>query len=124
MQLAPGQRLLDVGCGTGTLAVLAQQRHPGVEVHAALGCDAGSLRGSNAEKSPHFAALFSGEIEQGGGETGSILKISLPVSPPPCEFSEEFEGMPQGQTHFRPAGGTTGMDAHGEPGLPSTVFAR
>ncbi|WP_437611555.1 class I SAM-dependent methyltransferase [Sorangium sp. So ce834] len=34
LELAPGQRVLDVGCGTGTLAVLAQQRHPGVEVHA------------------------------------------------------------------------------------------
>jgi len=37
LQLAPGQRMLDVGCGTGTLAVLAQQRHPGVEVHAVDG---------------------------------------------------------------------------------------
>ncbi|WP_437626887.1 hypothetical protein [Sorangium sp. So ce1151] len=29
------------------------------------------------------------------GETGSILTVSLPISPPLCEFSEEFEGMPQ-----------------------------
>lgn len=26
--LGPGQRLLDLGCGTGTLAILAQRRHP------------------------------------------------------------------------------------------------
>ncbi|WP_438022436.1 class I SAM-dependent methyltransferase [Sorangium sp. So ce233] len=39
MDLAPGQRVLDVGCGTGTLAVLASQRHPGVEVDAADGDD-------------------------------------------------------------------------------------
>jgi ubiquinone/menaquinone biosynthesis C-methylase UbiE len=27
-RLGPGQRLLDLGCGTGTLAILAQRRHP------------------------------------------------------------------------------------------------
>jgi len=32
MELAPGQRFLDIGCGTGTLAVLIQQLHPGVAV--------------------------------------------------------------------------------------------
>jgi ubiquinone/menaquinone biosynthesis C-methylase UbiE len=32
--LAPGHELLDVGCGTGSLAVLARRRHPGVEVTA------------------------------------------------------------------------------------------
>jgi len=36
-RLAPGQRALDVGCGTGTLAVLVKQRHAGVEVHAVDG---------------------------------------------------------------------------------------
>jgi ubiquinone/menaquinone biosynthesis C-methylase UbiE len=29
---APGMRVLDVGCGTGTLAIMLKQRHPGVEV--------------------------------------------------------------------------------------------
>jgi len=33
-RLAPGLRLLDVGCGTGSLAVLVRHEHPGVEVVA------------------------------------------------------------------------------------------
>ena len=30
--LAPGRRLLDLGCGTGTLVLMARRRHPGVTV--------------------------------------------------------------------------------------------
>ncbi len=36
MDLAPGQRVLDIGCATGTLLVLARQRHPDI---AAFGLD-------------------------------------------------------------------------------------
>lgn len=36
-QLQPGQRILDVGCGTGTLAMLIQERHPDIEVHGVDG---------------------------------------------------------------------------------------
>lgn len=32
MDLGPGQRVLDVGCGTGTLVVVVKQLHPGVAV--------------------------------------------------------------------------------------------
>lgn len=31
-ELRPGQQTLDIGCGTGTLAILLKQRHPQIEV--------------------------------------------------------------------------------------------
>jgi ubiquinone/menaquinone biosynthesis C-methylase UbiE len=33
-RLAPGMTVLDLGCGTGTLAVMIQQRFPGIVLHA------------------------------------------------------------------------------------------
>jgi ubiquinone/menaquinone biosynthesis C-methylase UbiE len=38
----PGQRVLDIGCGTGTLAVMLKQSHPQIEV-VALDPDANAL---------------------------------------------------------------------------------
>ena len=36
-QVEPGHRILDVGCGTGTLAMRIYQRQPGAEVHGVDG---------------------------------------------------------------------------------------
>ncbi|WP_437835882.1 hypothetical protein [Sorangium sp. So ce1153] len=53
----PDERVHRRVCHAGVRGILAHQRQ---EARPAL------------RKSPHLAALFSGEIEQGGGETGSI----------------------------------------------------
>ena len=46
--ISDGQRVLDLGCGTGTLAIMAKQRHPGAQL---IGLDADpEMLGRAAEK--------------------------------------------------------------------------
>ena len=55
--LAPGMRVLDLGCGTATLTLLAQKRCAGIVLHA-LDADAGVLKIARAK-----AAQASAEID-------------------------------------------------------------
>jgi ubiquinone/menaquinone biosynthesis C-methylase UbiE len=52
--LQPGHRVLDVGCGTGTLAVLLKRLHPGVEV---IGIDPDPRALARAKRKAERAAL-------------------------------------------------------------------
>ena len=48
----PGQRILDLGCGTGTLAVLIKKAEPGAEVHG-LDADAEILARARSKAAAH-----------------------------------------------------------------------
>ena len=69
-----GQRVLDVGCGTGTLAILAKQRHPDAKV---VGLDG----------DPKVLAIARAKIARAGVEVE--LREGLASSPepfPPASF--------------------------------------
>ena len=54
MALAPGQRVLDIGCGTGSLAVLLKRLHPGVNV---VGIDPDPAALARAERKAQRAGI-------------------------------------------------------------------
>jgi ubiquinone/menaquinone biosynthesis C-methylase UbiE len=62
--LRPGQRVLDVGCGTGTLATLIKQLHPEVEV---VGLDPDPKALARALRKAERAAV-SVQFDQGFGD--------------------------------------------------------
>jgi ubiquinone/menaquinone biosynthesis C-methylase UbiE len=59
--LRPGHRVLDIGCGTGTLAVLIKRQHPDVEI---VGLDPDPTALARARRKAQRAAL-SIQLDQG-----------------------------------------------------------
>lgn len=54
-ELADGQRVLDIGCGTGNLTLRAKQAQPGAEV---TGCDPDTLALTRAQRKAHGDIRF------------------------------------------------------------------
>ena len=74
---APGQRILDLGCGTGTLAIQVKQREPDAEV---VGLDADPAMLSQAREKAERAGVeltltegFSNELPFEGGSFDRVL---------------------------------------------------
>ena len=65
MQLAPGKSVLDIGCGTGTLAIRIKEAHPRVKV-VGLDPDPGILRIAVAKAQGAGAEV---DFERGSAET-------------------------------------------------------
>ena len=75
-QLQPGHKVLDVGCGTGTLAILTKQLHPGVDL---TGLDP-APRALARARSTAVRAQVSVQFDNGFGDklpypTGSFDRV-------------------------------------------------
>jgi ubiquinone/menaquinone biosynthesis C-methylase UbiE len=70
--IAAGQRVLDVGCGTGTLAILAKQRHPDAEV---VGLDG----------DPKVLAIARAKVARAGVAVELFEGLASATAPVPAE---------------------------------------
>ncbi|MEO8671176.1 MAG: class I SAM-dependent methyltransferase [Tahibacter sp.] len=107
--LASGQRVLDVGCGTGTLACMAAQRAPGAQM-VGLDGDASILdrarrKATERDISIEFVHGMSVELPFPDGHFDSVLSSlffhHLDASAKQRTFAEIFRVLkPDGQLHI------------------------
>jgi ubiquinone/menaquinone biosynthesis C-methylase UbiE len=79
--IRPGHRLLDIGCGTGTLAILAKRLHPGAEI---IGLDPDPKALARARRKAHRAKLalrldrgFADELPYADGSFDRVLSTFM-----------------------------------------------
>jgi len=85
LELAPGQRVLDIGCGTGTLAVHIQQLHSGVAV-VGLDPDPRALaraarKAARAGVEVHFDRGFSDQLPYADATFDRVFSNILSLLP-------------------------------------------
>ena len=123
--LLPGERVLDVGCGTGTLAIGAAQAHPDCEV---VGIDPASAMVGRAREKARAAkatvAFGVGAIEKLPAEDArfDVVLSSLMLHHVPEE--SRVEGLREVRRVLRPGGRLVLVDFAGHTLLFHGILAR
>jgi ubiquinone/menaquinone biosynthesis C-methylase UbiE len=127
-ELADGQSVLEIGCGTGNLTMRIKRAYPGVAV---IGSDPDPLALSRAQrKAPRLAGLrlergYAQQLPYGDGEfdrvMSSMMLHHLDEDAKPAAAAEVFRVLrPGGRLHVVDIGGD--MAAHG--GLLARLIRR
>jgi release factor glutamine methyltransferase len=109
LELDEGARVVDVGTGSGAIALALKQERPDLDVVATdLSADALAVAGANAARLGLDVALHHGDLLAGVGEVGAVL------SNPPYVAEGERAGLAPEITRHEPPGalfaGADGLD--------------
>lgn len=125
LPLDAGQRVLDVGCGTGTLAVLLKQRRPGVEVHAADGDpEVLGLARAKAERAGvevHFDRAMAWQLPHADGALDRVVSTLMFHH---LETADKARAAREILRVLRPGGAFLLADFGPPRGAPGRAFAR